>query len=71
MNTKITSILMRKRSAKDWSAIVVLGFALAVGVIDAAFGINGLATTSDLAASNVVDVADVIIGVAAAWLLHG
>ena len=60
--------LKRKRSVKDWFAIAVLAVAVTVEFADAAFGLNGLASSTNLAASNLVEIADVIDGVTAAWL---
>jgi len=71
MKNSIVKSLKRKRSMKDLCSIAILVVAVAVELTDAAFGIKGLATGSDLAASNVVDVADVMVGAASAWVLHG
>lgn len=51
--------------------IAALTLAVLLEFADAAFGLNGLASGANLAASNLVDVADVIAGGAAAWFMHG
>lgn len=71
MRNSIVKSLKRKRSKKDWCVIAILSFAVTIELADAAFGIKGLANGSDFAASNVIDVADVMIGAAATWVLHG
>lgn len=70
MNNAIWNFIKRKRSIKDWCAISVLTCAVAIEIADAAFGFRELSTGPELAASNVVDLADVMIGVAAAWVMH-
>jgi len=71
MKTPIMECLKRKRSTKDWCVIAALTLAVLLEFADAAFGLNGLASGANLAASNLVDVADVIAGGAAAWFMHG
>lgn len=71
MRTPIVIFLKQKCSVKRWSAVAVLAVAVTVELVDAVFGIKGLASSSDFAASNIVDVADVVVGGAAAWMLHG
>lgn len=70
MKRQIVKILKRKRSAKNWCAIGVLTFAVSLELMDAAFGLTSLAADREWATSNVIDVADVVVGATAAWLLR-
>lgn len=70
MKMQIMERLKRKRSAKDWCVITALAVAVSIEFADAAFGLNGIASSKNLAASNLVDVADVVAGAAAAWFMY-
>lgn len=70
MKNAIRNFIKRKRSTRDWCVIAALFCAFAIEITDAAFGISELTAGPEMAVSSVVDVADVMIGIAAAWVMH-
>lgn len=67
---RISEYLARRRSGKEWAVLTILALALLVELLDAGIGIKGDAGGRLFASESIVDLADVAVILAAAWLIR-
>jgi len=70
MTSRITEFLTRRRSGKEWAVLAILAIALAVEMLNAGIGLPSLGGDRLFASESIVDMADVAVVLAAAWLIR-
>lgn len=70
MNDTMNRIMSNLRSGKGPAVAAIIALAIMVEVLDAGLGITAMASSGQLATEGMIGVADVIMGLTAAWLIR-
>lgn len=70
MTGRIGEFLTRRRGGKEWAVLAILAIALTVEALNAGFGLRSIGGERLFASDSIVDMADVAVVLAAAWLIR-